>query len=73
MRYYRLGQLIRTAETHRAAQRLTRRGWQRITAAQHRALWRQRDMARIASYRKPQPAPPMAQPRVNAFDWGIKH
>ena len=40
IRYYRKRHAIRAAESRQTAQRLTRKGWRRITGAEHRAVWR---------------------------------
>lgn len=60
--YFRRGYQTRTAETDTTAERLEREGWQRCTAAQHRAAWAMRDLtdlARIAveDWREEQTAP----------------
>jgi hypothetical protein len=51
IRFYRIGAATRTAESRRTAQQLTRHGWRRCTATQHRALWRLRDMRTLRDMR----------------------
>ena len=40
IRYYRKPPALRATESRRTAQRLTRKGWRRITGDEHRAVWR---------------------------------